>query len=123
MEDFARYVESRSLYVLRHLGVIIGTVTLTWDRPLFWMTDSEAAGYIHTIVVDRAFGGYGLGRDLLLWCGRQILHTGRKLSRLDCVQTNSRLREYYERAGYLHVRDKYLDEARHRGVALYQKQL
>ncbi len=48
---------------------------------------------------------------------------GRKLSRLDCVQTNSRLREYYERAGYLHVRDNYLDEARHRGVALYQKQL
>jgi GNAT superfamily N-acetyltransferase len=91
------------VFVARHNGNVVGSVTLVWTDPLIWVGRDEPAGYIHMLMVDRAYAHAGLGLALLGWAELQILRTGRRRARLDCVRDNAVLRAYYEHAGYMLV--------------------
>lgn len=81
----------------------IGGWELWWDDEPAWGPQSPVAGYIHRLMTDRATAPPGLGRAMLAHAERRITAAGRRLSRLDCVSTNPRLRAYYESAGYTAV--------------------
>ena len=99
-------------------------VTITWDDIAVWGRRDDAAGYIHTLVVDRRFSGARLGRAVLGWAEQQIVSFGRTLARLDCVRANPKLRSYYEHAGYSQVGYQAFPEISWaREVALYEKSL
>ncbi|MGW1882634.1 GNAT family N-acetyltransferase [Streptomyces sp. NPDC001970] len=51
-------------------------------------------------MVDREVAPPGTGRRLLAEAERRIGEAGRALCRLDCLAGNSRLRRYYQDAGY-----------------------
>ncbi len=95
-----------AVYVASHDDRLIGSVTVMWDDPMVWGERSEPAGYIHLLMVDRRFGGHGIGRSLLNWAERSILEADRRVSRLDCARGNEKLRRYYEGAGYRFVEDQ-----------------
>jgi ribosomal protein S18 acetylase RimI-like enzyme len=80
-------------------GRLIASVILAWADPFVWGDQQEPAGYVHTLMVDRAYAGRGLG-VLLDWTESRIVKSGRHRARLDCVRTNTLLRAYYENAGY-----------------------
>jgi len=83
--------------------ILVGSLTLVWADPFIWGDHNELAGYIHMLMVDRAYARLGLGRLLLDWAERRITGAGHRHARLDCVRTNVALREYYENAGYVLV--------------------
>jgi len=101
---------------------LVGSLTLVWDDPLIWGDRNEPAGYVHMLMVDRAYAHLGLGRSLLDWAERRITRAGHRHARLDCVRTNLDLRAYYENAGYALV--GYREFAgKTPSVALYEKAL
>jgi protein-tyrosine phosphatase len=87
-------------------GRIVGMVTVVWSDDEIWGTQEIPAGYIHGLVVDRAFAGYGYGRLLLEWAEQHIFAHGRRMARLDYVASNDRLGRYYAAAGYRVVGSK-----------------
>ena len=116
-------ITSGSLFVARLEEEVIGTITVTWSDPLIWGTTNHPAGYIHNLVIDRRYAGVGLGLALLRWSEDLIRRTGHELARLDCVRTNTKLRSYYERAGYSLVGYKAFDAPGAFDTALYEKKL
>ncbi len=110
--------------LVSHDDRLVGSVTVVWDDPLIWGEQSESAGYIHMLMVDRAFGGHGIGRLILQFAEDSIAAAGHRLARLDCVADNESLRAYYERAGYRFVGTKTFPDIEWDGAtALYEKQL
>jgi protein-tyrosine phosphatase len=89
-----------SVYLVCRGSRLIGSVTITPDDPLIWGRADRRCGYIHMLMVDRAFAGRGIGRCVLDWSEARIEASGREFARLDCVRSNARLRRYYEAAGY-----------------------
>ena len=82
-------------------GTLSGTVTLDWSDPIW--SDAGAAAYLHRMAVRREAAG--LGAAILAWAADAARRHGRTALRLDCVTSNSRLRAYYEAAGFVHRGD------------------
>jgi protein-tyrosine phosphatase len=113
-----------AVYLVAHDDRLVGSVTVVWDDPLIWGERPESAGYIHMLMVDRGFGGHGIGRSILEWAERSIATTGRRLARLDCAQGNQALRAYYESAGYRFAEDKTFPDIEWAfATTLYEKRL
>jgi protein-tyrosine phosphatase len=112
------------VYLVSHDQQLVGSVTVVWHDPLIWGERPEPAGYIHMLMVDRAFAGHGIGRSILEWAEGVIDASGRRCARLDCVEGNQPLRAYYEAAGYAFVGNKTFPDLDWAGeTALYEKQL
>ena len=93
-------IQRGEVFVVKERDVIIAAVTIAWDDPLVWGQQPATAGYIHRLMVDRRHENHQLGLRLLGWAEDRVRATGRALARLDCVESNERLRRYYENAGY-----------------------
>jgi ribosomal protein S18 acetylase RimI-like enzyme len=91
------------VYTAWRQGNLVGSVTFAWEDPLIWGEGEAPAGYIHMLMVDRAYKGNSVGRAILGWAEAQIAASGRRLARLDCATNNRRLCVYYEQAGYVPV--------------------
>jgi hypothetical protein len=76
------------------------------------------------LMVDRRFGGHGIGRSILAWAESSICDHARRIARLDCVRSNRPLRDYYEDAGYRFVAHKAFPGFEWSGeTSLYEKAL
>jgi GNAT superfamily N-acetyltransferase len=60
--------------------------------------------YAHKVTVDRAYGGQGLGAELLDWAGTKAADEGAEWLRVDVWTTNERLQHYYLKQGFTYVR-------------------
>lgn len=79
----------------------MGTVTIQWSDEEIWGQMPEDAGYIHQMVIRRAFAGQELGLKLLGWAEKRVASRGKQFARLDCWSENPKLCAYYEQAGYI----------------------
>jgi GNAT superfamily N-acetyltransferase len=82
------------------------TITINrWAKPELWTEQErdEPALYAHKITVDRAYGGQGLGAELLDWAGSRAADEGADWLRVDVWTTNERLQHYLLKQG-LHLR-------------------
>jgi ribosomal protein S18 acetylase RimI-like enzyme len=112
------------LFVARRRQDIIAAVVLQWDDGMVWGVSAAEAGYIHSLMIDRRHSGTGLGRGVLAWAETEIAARGRKVARLDCVESNAALRAYYRRAGYAEVsRKAFPPESGLKPVTLFEKHL
>ncbi len=112
------------VFVLWHGKDRVGTVTILWDDPVIWGEQFVPAGYVHNLIVARAFGGQGLGLKLLQWAEHYVASSGRGLARLDCGAGSHKLRHLYESVGYRWVRDQqYPWLGPDQALALYEKDL
>ena len=75
-------------------------------KPELWTPEeaAEPALYAHKVTVDRAYGGQGLGAELLDWAGTKAADEGADWLRVDVWTTNERLQHYYLREGFTYVR-------------------
>ncbi len=99
---------------------------LWWDDEPAWGVQPPVAGYVHRLMTDRRTAPPGAGRTLLAEAERRIAASGRPLCRLDCLTSNTRLRRYYEEAGYAVVGEqagKNGDGGRTYGVTLLEKRV
>ncbi|KAF8957229.1 hypothetical protein BGZ46_002221 [Entomortierella lignicola] len=86
---------------------IIGTFTLNYTDPfdeMLWkdiVEDWTDAVYLHRLVVEREYKGFGLGPKALMFAEQEGLRRGKHYLRLDCMADNKLLKTYYrERAHF-----------------------
>jgi GNAT superfamily N-acetyltransferase len=113
-------IERGEVYVLKDLKATIGTITLQWSDKKFWGDVPPDAGYIHKFAVTRSKSGQRLGLRLLHWAEEKAREEGRRYLRLDCLADNQTIRKYYEKAGFVHVRDTMVAGWK---ASLYEKKL
>lgn len=92
------------VYLAELGGNMVGTVRLQWSDDRTWGAMPDDAGYVHSLAVRRAYGGRGIGRELLAWAERTAAAAGKAYLRLDCVAWNEALNAYYREAGFAYVR-------------------
>jgi GNAT superfamily N-acetyltransferase len=98
-------IELGEVYVVKDLKETIGTITLQWRDKKFWGDVPRDAGYIHKLAITRSRSGQQLGLRLVRWAEEKAKAEGKRYLRLDCLANNKTIREYYEKAGFVHVRD------------------
>lgn len=103
LAEVREQVEIGQWWVRRQGGALVGALRLLDSDPEVWGPDDEDALYVHGLVTDRARAPRGLGAGLLAWAGDQAAARGRPWLRLDCVETNARLRRYYAGLGFTEV--------------------
>ncbi|MFI1798983.1 GNAT family N-acetyltransferase [Streptomyces sp. NPDC020379] len=85
---------------------LLATVTLAPPDRDFWR-DADApdsAVYIAKLITGRQAKGEHLGGRILDWAGSIACDRGLPWVRLDCWRDNTKLQDYYLRAGFRHVR-------------------
>lgn len=123
LAEVANQLATGEWFVLRREGRVVAAVRLLFSDESVWGPHSGGAVYVHGLVVDRAAAGQGLGAALLRWAEERCRRTGRELLRLDCVESNAALRDYYARAGFAEVgRREFTDRPWH-PVVLLEKRL
>lgn len=103
VEQVRAQAEAGEWFVHRPDDEIHGALRLLWSDPEVWGERTNDAAYIHGLVIDRRFAGDGLGGRLLDWAEQRARDAGRSVVRLDCVETNLRLRRYYRDRGFAEV--------------------
>jgi GNAT superfamily N-acetyltransferase len=98
-------IDRGEVYVVKDLKETVGTITLQWSDKKFWGDLPLNAGYVHKVAIKRSFSGQSLGLRMLQWAETKARAEGKRYLRLDCLASNKTIREYYEKAGFVHVRD------------------
>lgn len=83
--------------------VISGLRYLVADRDVWPDAKGDGARYVHGLMVDRELARAGTGAFLLSWAESRAVAEGAHVMRLDCVESNERLREFYRDRGYREV--------------------
>ncbi len=119
-DSIAERIRLGEVYLAKQNQQSIATITLQWSDRFFWVDDDTDAGYIHKLAINPAYTGTGLGRRLLEWAEQATKAAGKNCLRLDCMYENTKIRQYYEDAGF-----EYRGEVRGVGwrAALYEKLL
>jgi ribosomal protein S18 acetylase RimI-like enzyme len=108
------------VYVVKDVQGTFGTITLQWSDKKFWGDLPLDAGYVHKLAIKRSYGGKRFGLRLLAWAEAKARAEGKRYLRLDCLASNKAIRDYYEKAGFAHVKDTL---APGWNASLYEKKL
>jgi GNAT superfamily N-acetyltransferase len=91
-------------------GNLIGVYVLQWYDPLFWANlKKDEAGILHKLAVCRKYSKKGYGKKLIQ--SAELLCKNRNINwiRLNCGTFRSRLRNFYENAGFKMVDRVFID--------------
>ena len=113
-------IDQGDVYMVKDSQGTIGTITLQWIDMKYWGNMPADAGYIHKFAIRRSRSGQRLGTRTLQWAEAKTRKEGKKFLRLDCLANNRVIREYYERYGFVHVRDTMAPGWK---ASLYEKKL
>lgn len=102
-EDVDRQISAGEWWILPAVTGLVAALRLLWSDKAIWKDDTVFAGYVHGLMVHRDCAGRGVGAELLRWAEHQASAAGASELRLDCVETNTRLRTYYARLGFKEV--------------------
>ena len=113
-------IERGDVHVVKDVEGTVGTITLQWSDERFWGDLPPDSGYVHKLAIKRSYGGKRLGLRMLQWAEAKARVEGKRYLRLDCLASNKTIREYYEKAGFVHVRDTLAPGWK---ASLYEKKL
>ena len=92
-----------------HIGLVdgraAGTFVLQWSDVFWWGEKPPDAGYVHKFAVRPAYAGQGVGGEMLSWAEARARSMGKRFLRLNCIAADGKIRDYYEKAGFVRVRD------------------
>ncbi len=107
------------LYLAFRAGEQVGVVRLTDRVDALWEERPGKALYLHELAIRRKFSGQGLGRAILQWAEEMARQAGKELLRLDCMDENPGLKQYYLDAGFSPVGQ----HSRYKWSALFEKRV
>lgn len=92
-----------------HVGLVdekpAGTITLQWSDLVFWGEQQPNSGYVHKLAVRPVYAGQKIGLEMLKWAEATARKAGKRFLRLNCLAEDRKIRDYYERAGFLYKGD------------------
>ena len=101
--DVERQVADGEWRVVRDRDGLQAALRLLWSDEPVWQQQNTFAAYVHGLMVNRADAGRGVGAALLRWAEAQARHAEAPCLRLDCVESNTRLRHFYAALGFEEV--------------------
>jgi ribosomal protein S18 acetylase RimI-like enzyme len=119
-EEIAAAIERGEVYLAELNGEAVATVTLLWDDPTYWPDRPPDAAYVHKLAVSRACAGQRIGSAIVDWADRTASAAGREFLRLDCLGDNPGIRAYYERLGFEHRGDLFVNG---RNMSIYERRV
>ncbi|MGX5358173.1 GNAT family N-acetyltransferase [Kocuria sp. KH4] len=103
-QEITEQIRAGQWHLLRDsAGGIAGAVRLLRADPEVWGGGGIPAVYVHGLMVHRRAAGRGLGAGLLAWAAERGRAEGAEVVRLDCVESNTVLRTFYQRQGFQEV--------------------
>lgn len=120
-DRIAEDVASGQFFLAEHDGTAVGTVKFQLSDARFWpdMPDGDSV-YIHRLAVRRSAARGSVSAAMLEWAAARGASLGRRHLRLDCEASRTRLRSFYESAGFRFHSERDVGPYR---VARYQKEL
>ena len=112
--------ENKEFYFITQNDVIIGMFRLLDEDLLYWGKEKEKAKYIHSLVVKARYAGNKIGEKIIEQLSEDAKKEEVYILRLDCNAANSKLCEYYEKQGFIKVREKLMPHSLNN---LYEKKL
>jgi GNAT superfamily N-acetyltransferase len=103
LSDLTAQLARDEWHVLRSGTDLAGALRILWSDALVWQDKNTFAVYVHGLMVHRSYAGQHVGAHLLRWAGQQGRTAGARELRLDCVESNHPLRDYYARQGFTEV--------------------
>jgi ribosomal protein S18 acetylase RimI-like enzyme len=97
-------------------GKVVGAVVLL-EEDKRWNADGSKSYYIHNLVSNTEISG--IGREIICLCEKMAIENGKDLIRLDCQESNSKLKDFYYRLGFKYV--GYVQEGSYFGIKLEKK--
>ncbi len=99
-------VENNSLYIIKHKGVCVGTLTLSKEQePVFesvnWKNNTDKYIVIKRIAVFPAWQKMGVGKKLIQFAEEYAKDNNYKSIRLDVASSSESLIKLYESIGYV----------------------
>ena len=119
-ETFAEQIGRGEVYVCSVDQTIVGTFVLQWSDKFWWGEKPSDAGYFHKFAIKPAYAGQGIGQEMLKWAEAKAETAGKKFLRLNCIAADRKIRDYYEKAGFVHQGDVMGTKAL---ASLYEKSL
>jgi GNAT superfamily N-acetyltransferase len=119
-EAFLEQISRAEVHVGLVDGNAAGTITLQWSDLVFWGEQQPDSGYVHKLAVRPAYAGQRIGLEMLKWAEAAAREVGKRFLRLNCMAADRKIRDYYERAGFLYKGDVVRPKA---VAALYEKAL
>ncbi len=116
-------IERGEVYLARLDGEPVGMAILQEADEDTWGARPDDALYLHGLRVRRAYAGQGIGRTILRWVEEQVAARGRIYLRLDCMADNTKLRAYYEDAGFRCVGEETDEDDPDWRASLYEKRV
>ena len=104
LELLREWIGEDDTYTVRRDGSIVATFALTWEDAV-WGEQLPIAGYIHKLAVSDSARGNGIGEKILDWASAYVAENSREFLRLDFPRQNQGLKNYYEKQGFVWVRD------------------
>lgn len=98
-----REIDQGQFHLAEVEGEPAGTFRYQLTDPEFWPDLGPAAdsAFLHRLAVRRRFSGGGVSSAILTWAAARTASIGREWLRLDCDTHRLRLREVYERFGFV----------------------
>lgn len=97
-EEMQELVGSNQLYLAFVSNEAAGAFKLT-EQDRLWEAQ-DGAIYVHAFAVHRKFEGMGIGKKMLDWAGDLARKKGKQYLRLDCMDQDPGLKQYYAKAGF-----------------------
>jgi GNAT superfamily N-acetyltransferase len=110
-------------WVVTESDRVRGALRVLANDPDAWGQQKDAALYVHGLMIARNEAGAGLGAQLLRWAEAMAIGRGAQWVRLDCVESNTRLRAYYKRQGFTEVGRSTFQDPRWYPAVLLEKRL
>ena len=98
--------ENKEFYFVYHNKILLGMFRLMYFDEQYWGKRPdrfEKAAYVHSLTIKREFAGQGLGALFLQKIEDKLRSEGIFKFRLDCMQSNTGLCDYYENQGFIKV--------------------
>jgi len=115
--------ENKEFYFVYRNEILLGMFRLMYFDEKYWGKRPDRfdkAAYIHSLTIKREFAGQGLGSLFLQKIEDKLRAEGIFKFRLDCMQSNVGLCNYYESQGFVKVGEVQMSWAMQN---LYEKKL
>ncbi len=113
--------DSKQFYFIKNaLGETVGMLRIMEEDLSYWGAKNDQAKYIHSLVVLEQYKGLRIGNNVLQIVEQEAVKHEYNYLRLDCLDSNPGLCQYYENYGFTKVGTKHLPPA---SYSLYEKRL
>lgn len=106
-DEIRQAISNKDTFIVKRDSKIVATFTLyetqsSWDKHTWGHVNDEAV-YLHRLAVSRSNMGSGLGKEVLQWLEQYLKKEGKNTLRLDCVEKNNKLNDFYRSNGFEQV--------------------